>query len=331
MTTLRPALAPFGAWVVDERACTLWVPDTSLVGDDFAPYLSDGHWTYADDGYEWVGDYAWSDTTFHYGRWIWTETWGWAWVPGALYAPSWVEWRYGEGWIGWGPTQPGFCWQDGRSLALDEAPTDFVFAPAPTFFSAHPADIVVEGPALIARTTSYARPSRPAVGRRGFVGPDPRDVGLSPDQLTSARGPERRQGAKPAPVPPAAPRPTRESSRGYATPSRAARSPVFLTATSITLPGESYTDPPAVLAPNATPTTPTSSNGLTTQLGGGVTLGASSPGFGGHSVAGAGPSSGAAAHGTTAGGSSRGGGGGRGSRGGGGGGGGRGGGCGHGR
>jgi hypothetical protein len=97
MTTLRPALAPFGAWVVDERACTLWVPDASLVGDDFAPYLSDGHWTYANEGYAWIGDYAWSDITFHYGRWGWTEAWGWAWVPGALYAPSWVEWRYGEG------------------------------------------------------------------------------------------------------------------------------------------------------------------------------------------------------------------------------------------
>ena len=90
-------LAPYGAWVHDSRYGYVWVPDSVVVGRDFAPYRTAGRWAVTDEGdWVWISDYDWGYIPFHYGRWVWIPARGWAWVPGRVYAPAWVEWRVGE-------------------------------------------------------------------------------------------------------------------------------------------------------------------------------------------------------------------------------------------
>ncbi len=109
-TAFQSDLSPYGSWVVDDTYGTVWVPAGSVVGDDFAPYQSAGHWALDDDGqWLWVSDYSWGYIPFHYGRWVWIGDRGWSWIPGRAYAPSWVVWRVGEdGYIGWAPMPPTY-------------------------------------------------------------------------------------------------------------------------------------------------------------------------------------------------------------------------------
>ncbi|MGZ8095676.1 MAG: DUF6600 domain-containing protein, partial [Methylosarcina sp.] len=47
---------------------------------------------------------------FHYGRWVWDDWYGWVWVPGTLWAPAWVFWQYGGGYLSWAPMPPQYVW-----------------------------------------------------------------------------------------------------------------------------------------------------------------------------------------------------------------------------
>ncbi len=110
ITDFRPTLDPYGTWVDDERYGTVWVPNRDAVGDDFAPYVSAGHWALTDDGdWIWQSDYPFGGVVFHYGRWVWVPGTGWAWVAGRRYANAWVTWRVSTddyGYIGWAPMPP---------------------------------------------------------------------------------------------------------------------------------------------------------------------------------------------------------------------------------
>ena len=97
LTDFREPLQGYGTWVADDTYGTVWVPDTGVVGADFAPYQSGGYWTLTDDGdWLWVSTYDWGYVPFHYGRWIWISARGWAWIPGRVYAPAWVAWRVSD-------------------------------------------------------------------------------------------------------------------------------------------------------------------------------------------------------------------------------------------
>ena len=68
--------------------------DAGVVGADFAPYQTSGHWALDDnEDWMWVSDYDWGWAPFHYGRWFQYPGRGWAWVPGKEYAGAWVTWR----------------------------------------------------------------------------------------------------------------------------------------------------------------------------------------------------------------------------------------------
>src|SRR4051812_8767128 len=97
LSDFREPLAPYGSWTDDGTYGTVWMPDATVVGADFAPYQSAGHWA-LDDNEDWIwqSDYDWGYVPFHYGRWVWIGGRGWAWIPGRVYAPSWVTWRIGE-------------------------------------------------------------------------------------------------------------------------------------------------------------------------------------------------------------------------------------------
>ncbi len=95
-------LAPHGRWVWLPEVGEVWVP---AVEASWQPYLH-GHWVWSPWGWLWVSHDPWGHLTDHYGRWVWTTRWGWVWVPGRVWAPAWVVWISGPGWIGWAPAPP---------------------------------------------------------------------------------------------------------------------------------------------------------------------------------------------------------------------------------
>ena len=97
-------LSPYGQWVEDYNYGYIWIP---MAGPDFAPYLSNGYWVFTNYGWMWVSDYDWGWATFHYGRWDYNGSYGWFWVPENEWGPSWVTWRWSQGYYGWAPMRPG--------------------------------------------------------------------------------------------------------------------------------------------------------------------------------------------------------------------------------
>ena len=103
----RP-LASWGDWIEDPRYGTVWAPSDQIVGGDFVPYTSGGSWIGTDAGWVFQSrwDTAWGWATFHYGRWYESDAQGWVWVPDVVWGPSWVDWRYGDAYVGWAPAAP---------------------------------------------------------------------------------------------------------------------------------------------------------------------------------------------------------------------------------
>jgi Family of unknown function (DUF6600) len=100
---------PGGNWieVADYGYC--WQPDVAVNNEGWRPY-ADGYWAYTDLGWTWVSyeDFGWA--TYHYGRWLRLEGYGWVWVPGRdedlEWGPAWVSWRFGDNYVGWAPLPP---------------------------------------------------------------------------------------------------------------------------------------------------------------------------------------------------------------------------------
>jgi len=187
LTDFRSTLDPYGSWVDDPTYGTVWVPSSSVVGSNFTPYVSAGHWDYDDDDYTWVSDYDWGWAPFHYGRWVWTGGYGWEWIPGRDYAGAWVTWRYGWGdwgYVGWAPLGPTWCWRDGYAVGLGFVPAaPYAFVGTGELFSPSVGSRVVAGAqaaAIGAHTRPYV-PASPGVG--GRVGATPRVGGPPPSML----------------------------------------------------------------------------------------------------------------------------------------------------
>ena len=218
LTDFREPLSPYGSWIDDSTYGTVWVPNNAVVGADFAPYQSAGHW--ALDGNEdwvWVSDYDWGYIPFHYGRWVWLAGSGWAWIPGRTYAPAWVNWRVGEGgYIGWAPMPPSWYWYGGVATGLWITPyAAYCFVPTTYVFHEHVHTYVVRDRAVVSAAAATTRPYTPAkptvsggaphgsgAGARssngGFRTASPRlgDAGISPASAPRGRiAPDSRASA----------------------------------------------------------------------------------------------------------------------------------------
>ncbi len=110
-------LQPYGRWVQREGADDVWVPN---VERGWRPYTT-GHWAYTDQGWAWVADEPWGWAAFHYGRWDYDQELGWAWTPGTVWAPAWVAWRSGGGYLGWAPLPSSIAFSDEEGLGLGAA------------------------------------------------------------------------------------------------------------------------------------------------------------------------------------------------------------------
>jgi osmotically-inducible protein OsmY len=96
-------LSPYGRWVVVEPYGRCWVP--ARTGPDWRPY-SNGHWQRTEAGWYWDSEEPWGWATYHYGRWDWDAEYGWIWMPQTKWAPAWVSFHQGGGYVGWAPLHP---------------------------------------------------------------------------------------------------------------------------------------------------------------------------------------------------------------------------------
>src|SRR6266850_148074 len=103
VTTFHNDLLPHGYWVDIPEYGRCWRP--ARVDKRWRPYTV-GHWVWTDAGWSWESEEAWGYATYHYGRWFEDRKHGWVWMPGTTWAPAWVAWRSGGGYIGWAPLGP---------------------------------------------------------------------------------------------------------------------------------------------------------------------------------------------------------------------------------
>src|SRR5882724_2143921 len=97
-------LAAQGVWVDVPAFGHCWRP--AHVAVDWRPYC-DGQWVWTDAGWYWESDEPWAWACYHYGTWTDDPALGgWVWVPGVEWAPAWVYWRFGGGFVGWAPCPP---------------------------------------------------------------------------------------------------------------------------------------------------------------------------------------------------------------------------------
>jgi hypothetical protein len=134
-------LTPYGEWVSVGSYGRCWHPQDVDVG--WRPYCA-GHWEWTDCGWYWVSEEPWSWATYHYGSWVDDPRYGWCWLPGTEWAPSWVTWREAPDYIGWAPCGPG-----GAVLA----PSLFVFVDTHHFSEPiRPNTVIVNNTTIINRT-----------------------------------------------------------------------------------------------------------------------------------------------------------------------------------
>ena len=107
-------LQDYGSWVfVSSFGGYAWRP---RVGAGWRPYYY-GSWGNGPDGcLTWISYEPWGWVPYHFGRWGYDPLYGWLWLPGYTYAPAWVYWAYGPGYIGWAPAgwydcyRPYYSW-----------------------------------------------------------------------------------------------------------------------------------------------------------------------------------------------------------------------------
>jgi len=124
-------LAPYGRWV--QSASYGWVWSPRVTRAHWRPYLY-GHWVWTDWGWTWVSDEPYGWACYHYGRWIDDASYGWEWVPGYDWGPSWVSWQEGGDYIGWAALPPAVDIRAGN-FNVGIAPADFVFVPERQFLA----------------------------------------------------------------------------------------------------------------------------------------------------------------------------------------------------
>lgn len=193
LTDFSGMLEGHGSWVDHPSYGTVWIPAPDVVGADFAPYVTRGHWALtADDRWIWVSDYPFGWAVFHHGRWVWIPSYGWSWIPGRRYSPAWVAFRtsyWGSPYVGWAPLPPRYIWVNGRAVWLTQIPpSPYVFVSSRMAFHPSLARHVLRHRSrtrsLAQRSRPY-RPSRPEPGR--YYSP-PLDVARVP----SGARPQRR-------------------------------------------------------------------------------------------------------------------------------------------
>lgn len=148
-------LAPYGQWATREGYGVVWTPQTT---PGWRPYTT-GHWANTDQGFAWVADESWGWAPFHYGRWYYDQELGWSWLPGSTWAPAWVAWQSGGGYLGWAPLPPAVAFGAAVGLmaeaTLGITPGFYTFVREGDFLAPRVATVIVPSArnATIVKTT----------------------------------------------------------------------------------------------------------------------------------------------------------------------------------
>lgn len=155
-TDFYQPLTPYGSWINFSTYGRCWHP--TGVAADWRPY-SNGSWEWTDAGWYWQSDEPFAWACYHYGSWYYDTGYGWVWIPGTDWAPAWVDWRYGDNYIGWAPCGPG------RAVL---GPSFFMFANV-NGFTGHftPGNLIFNRPDIISRTRVYSSFGRQTVNIDG--------------------------------------------------------------------------------------------------------------------------------------------------------------------
>jgi hypothetical protein len=116
------ALTWNGEWIDTPEYGTVWRP--TRISSDWQPYTY-GRWVWTREGWAWASDEPFGWAVYHYGRWAWSPAAGWMWVPGRVWAPAWVTWRWSDGYAAWCPM--------GVRDSYVEQPAVWVVVPTRTF------------------------------------------------------------------------------------------------------------------------------------------------------------------------------------------------------
>lgn len=146
-------LQPYGEWVVVGSYGRCWRP--SRVEANWRPYC-DGHWQRTDAGWYWASDEPWGWATYHYGRWDLEPGYGWIWVPHTRWAPAWVAWRSGGGYVGWAPLPPSARFGHGHDIRnVNASDRSFVFVHEGHFNErVRPTTVVINNTTVIHNTVN---------------------------------------------------------------------------------------------------------------------------------------------------------------------------------
>ena len=129
MGEFRDSLSPYGEWIDTPEYGSVWRP--SAVDDGWRPYYQ-GHWAWTDAGWYWVADEPYGWAVYHYGRWANLDGIGWSWLPGQVWAPAWVAFRWGDGYAGWCPLGPqGYVYQQPADYVIVQQ--QYFLSPAPHY------------------------------------------------------------------------------------------------------------------------------------------------------------------------------------------------------
>ncbi len=175
-------LAPHGAWVEVGSYGRCWRPAHVAVG--WRPYAA-GEWVWTDCGWYWSSDEPWAWACYHYGSWVYDPASGWVWVPQVEWAPAWVSWRVGGGYIGWAPLPP-----PGLVFATRPDPGHFVFMGEAKFGGpVRPGGLIMNDPKLFKTTAAIGGMKRES---HTFGGSPSQRVmvnqGPNPEQLQKVSG-----------------------------------------------------------------------------------------------------------------------------------------------
>src|SRR2546427_9431279 len=120
MDDFRSGLDRYGRWVDSPEYGWVWQP--TQVSYRWQPYW-DGRWVWTTAGWTWVSDEPWGWATYHYGRWAMLDGAGGVWLPGRVWGPALVAWRWGGGYPGWCPLGPrGAVYVQPRTWVFVETP-----------------------------------------------------------------------------------------------------------------------------------------------------------------------------------------------------------------
>lgn len=182
-------LASHGAWVEVDSYGRCWQP--SGIAVEWRPYCY-GEWVWTDHGWYWESDEPWAWACYHYGRWVYHPRHHWVWVPGVEWAPAWVSWRVGGGYVGWAPLAPSHV-----SIRVGLPGPQFVFVQSGHFHErVRPSTVIVNNTTIINKTKVVSRePSRETRVVSGKKQETYVNSGPKPDQI------EKGYASKMKPVP----------------------------------------------------------------------------------------------------------------------------------